>query len=33
LLTSRLIELGLVDSIDHTTIWERLKKMNLSPGK
>lgn len=33
LLTSRVIELGLVDTIDHTTLWERLKKTNLSPGK
>jgi putative transposase len=33
MLTSRLIELGLVDQIDHTTIWERLKKMRLNPGK
>lgn len=33
LLTSRVIELGLLDAIDHTTIWERLKKTHLSPGK
>jgi|SRR5581483_3463032 len=33
LLTSRVIELGLVDQIDHTTVWERLKKMRSSPGK
>ncbi|HZP83648.1 MAG TPA: helix-turn-helix domain-containing protein [Chthonomonadaceae bacterium] len=26
LLTSRVIELGLVEAIDYTTIWERLKK-------
>lgn len=32
-LTSRMIELGLVDTIDHTTVWERMKKTNLSPGK
>jgi transposase len=33
LLTSRVIELGLVDSLDHTTVWERLKKTLSSPGK
>jgi transposase len=33
MLTSRMIELGLVDTLDHTTIWERLKKTNSSPGK
>jgi|SRR5579871_266683 len=33
LLAGRLVELGLLDTIDHTTIWERLKKMNSSPGK
>jgi transposase len=33
LLTSRVIELGLVDAIDHTTIWERLKKTHSNPGK
>jgi len=33
LLTARVIELGLLDEIDHTTIWERLKKTNLSPGR
>lgn len=33
LLTARVIELGLLDAIDHTTIWERLKKTNLSPGR
>ena len=33
LLTSRVIELGLVDQIDHTSVWERLKKMRSSPGK
>jgi len=33
LLTSRVIELGLVDHIDHTTIWERLKKTRSSPGR
>lgn len=33
LLTCRVIELGLVDAIDPTTIWERLKKMRSSPGK
>ncbi len=32
LLTSRVIELGLLDAIDHTTIWERLKKTHSSPG-
>ena len=33
LLTSHLVELGLLDQIDHTTIWERLKKTRSSPGK
>ena len=33
LLSARLIELGLLDTIDHTTVWERLKKMHSSPGK
>lgn len=33
LLASRVIELGLLDQIDHTTIWERLKKTRSSPGK
>ena len=33
LLSARLIELGFLDQIDHTTIWERLKKINSSPGK
>ena len=33
LLTARVIELGYLDAIDHTTIWERLKKMRSSPGK
>ena len=33
LLTQRVIELGLVDAINHTTVWERLKKTNSSPGK
>jgi putative transposase len=33
LLRSRVIELGLLDTIDHTTIWERLKKTRSSPGK
>ena len=33
LLKSRVIELGLLDSIDHTSIWERLKKTRSSPGK
>lgn len=33
LLTQRVIELGLVEAIDHTTIWERLKKTRSSPGK
>lgn len=32
-LTARVIELGLLDSIDHSTIWDRLKKMQPSPGK
>ena len=33
LLTSRVIELGLLDTIDHTSIWERLKKTRSNPGK
>lgn len=33
LLTSRVIELALVDTLDHTTLWERLKKTRSSPGK
>jgi hypothetical protein len=33
LLTSRVLELGLVDTIDHTTVWERMKKTRSSPGK
>jgi putative transposase len=33
LIRSRVIELGLLDTIDHTTIWERLKKTRSSPGK
>jgi transposase len=33
LITARVIELGLLDSIDHTTIWDRLKKTHSSPGK
>jgi|SRR5579859_1630260 len=28
LLTARVIELGIIDQIDHTTVWERLKKRN-----
>jgi transposase len=32
-ITARVIELGLLDAVDHTTIWERLKKINSSPGK
>ncbi|MCW3094795.1 MAG: hypothetical protein JWL77_413 [Chthonomonadaceae bacterium] len=27
MLTARVIELGLLETIDHTTIWERLKKI------
>lgn len=33
LLTSRVLELGLVESITPPTIWERLKKTRSSPGK
>jgi transposase len=33
LLTSRVIERGLLDAIDHTTLWERLKKTKSSPGR
>jgi putative transposase len=33
LLTSRVIELGLLDEVDPSTIWMRLKKTKSSPGK
>lgn len=33
MLRDKLIELKVVESIDHTTIGHVLKKMNLSPGK
>ena len=33
LLTERVIELALVDKIDPSTIWTRLKKTRSSPGK
>jgi len=33
LLTARVIELGFVDKIDPSTVWTRLKKTRLSPGK
>lgn len=33
LLTDRVVELGLLDSLHHTTLWERLKKTNSNPGK
>jgi len=33
LLANRVVELGLLDSIDHTTIWERMKKTVSSPGR
>lgn len=33
LLTARVIELGLVDTIVPSTIWTRLKKTHSSPGK
>jgi hypothetical protein len=33
LLTKRVIELALVDKIDPSTVWERLKKTRSSPGK
>jgi hypothetical protein len=33
LLTSRVIELGLLDQIDPSTVWMRLKKTKSSPGK
>ncbi len=33
LLTARVIELGLVDKIDPSTVWERLKKTRSSLGK
>lgn len=33
LLASRLVELGVVEQIDHTTVWERLKKTRLSHGR
>jgi transposase len=33
LITARVIELGLLDSVDPSTIWDRLKKTRSSPGK
>ena len=33
LLTERVVELAFVDKIDPSTIWTRLKKTRLSPGK
>ena len=33
LLASRLVELGVVESITPPTVWERLKKTRLSPGR
>jgi transposase len=33
LLADQMVELGLVESIGHSTIGERLKKMNSNPGK
>ncbi len=33
LLTKRVIELGLVESVTAPTIWERLKKTRSNPGK
>ena len=33
LLTSRVLELGLLDQIDPSTVWMRLKKTKLSLGK
>lgn len=32
MLADRMVELALVDSISHKTVWERLKKTTLSPG-
>ena len=33
LLAGRLVELGLLDSLSHVAVGERLKKMNSSPGR
>ncbi len=33
LLADQMVELGLVESISHVTVWERLKKTPSSPGK
>ena len=33
LLAEQVVELGLLDTIHHTTIWDRLKKTRSSPGK
>jgi hypothetical protein len=33
LLADQMVEVGLVESIHYTTVGERLKKMNSSPGK
>ena len=33
LLAGRLVELGVVEQMDHTTVWERLKKTRSNPGK
>ena len=33
LLADRVVELGVLEQVHHTTIWERLKKTRSSPGK
>lgn len=33
LLAGRMVELGLVESLSHDTVWQRLKKTSSSPGK
>ena len=33
LLADRVVELGILDTLHHVTLWERLKKTNSSPGK
>jgi transposase len=33
LLAEQVVELGLLDTIHHTTIWDRLKKTNSNPGR
>src|SRR5207247_1326143 len=33
LLADRVVELGLLEQVHYTTIWERMKKTHSSPGK